>query len=34
MIGTRLGVSKLDPRRLLQALGLVLLIASAKLALT
>lgn len=33
VIGTRLGVSKLDPRRLLQALGIVLVIAAAKLAL-
>ncbi|GGB30695.1 sulfite exporter TauE/SafE family protein [Sphingobium yanoikuyae] len=34
LIGTRLGVSKLDSRRLLQALGAVLLIAAGKLALT
>ena len=34
LIGTRLGVAKLDSRRLVQALGLVLIIASAKLALT
>ena len=34
IVGTRLGVSKLDPRRLLQALGIVLVIAAAKLALT
>jgi len=33
-IGTQLGVSKLRPRRLLQALGVVLVIASAKIAFT
>ena len=34
VIGTRFGVSKLDPGRLRQALGIVLVIASAKIALT
>lgn len=34
VLGTRLGVSKLDPGRLRQALGLVLVIASAKIAFT
>lgn len=34
VIGTRFGVSKLDPGRLRQALGVVLIIASAKIALT
>lgn len=34
LIGTRLGVAKLDPRRLLQALGIVLVVAAAKLAFT
>ena len=34
VIGTRLGVARLDARRLLQALGVVLLIAAAKLTLT
>lgn len=32
LAGTQLGISKLDPKRLLQALGLVLMVASAKLA--
>lgn len=34
LIGTRIGVSRLEPGRLKQALGIVLIIASAKLALT
>jgi hypothetical protein len=34
LVGTRVGVARLEPRRLLQALGVVLVIASAKLALS
>lgn len=32
LVGTRFGISRLEPRRLMQALGVVLVIASAKLA--
>lgn len=34
IVGTRVGISRLEPKRLMQALGVVLVIASAKLALS